>query len=59
MEQEYLLTIKIPFNQIDDVGARMQVSEIKKNILLWASQNESEIKLQRLRKGQTPEKVQL
>jgi len=39
--RKYIYTIKIPFEAIDDVGARLKISEINQKLLFYSHQPES------------------
>lgn len=54
-QKDYLLMIKVPIKAIDDIDARMKLSEIKKNPKFYI--HNGEIKLQEIFKGQPPRHV--
>ena len=56
---KYLYTIKIPFEAIDDISARMKVSEINQKLVFYANQPESECKLQNIKERSQPRKIDL
>jgi hypothetical protein len=55
--KDYLLMIKVPIKAIDDIDARMKLSEIKKNPKFYI--HNGEIKLQEIFKDQHPRHVRI
>jgi len=54
---KYLYTIRIPFEAIDDVGAREKMSDINKQLSFYSNQPESKRKLQEIKDNNPPRKV--
>ena len=57
---EYLLTVRLPFNAIDDVEGRAKAREHLDDLgINFAQETRLEVKLQELPKGQVPRKVEV
>ena len=54
---KYLYTIRIPYEAIDDIDARMKLSDIRKQLSFYTNQPESEQKLQEIKENKPPRKV--
>ena len=59
MEKTYQLVIRIQFPQVDDVGARMELTGIKNNIQLYLERKTTEIKLQEIFPNKSPRGLSL
>jgi len=54
---DYIITLKIPINSLDDVSARSEADRILTKSVKEMIQDKAELKLQRLIPGKPPEKV--
>mgnify|MGYP000909614394 CR=1 FL=1 len=54
IENDYLVVIKIPFKSLDDVGARIELEQIKTDPMKYFAKSETQIRLQKLQPGKPP-----